>query len=462
MNAPNYLRKLAGLFAIMLFAHICWAQDATPTYVLFRNVAIFNGTSDQLIQGNDVLIENNMIKTIAKDITAPEGATVIDGGGKTLMPGLIDAHVHFALNGKGLSDIENNKTWEDLAIASTAMAEMYLMEGFTTVRDMGGANAGLRRAIDAGTINGPRFYSACAFISGRGGHADFANYTSAVGDPTNMGRLNMAHQVAGPDDVTMVARNNFRMGATHLKVMQTGGVASLLDPWQLNGLTVEELEAAVNIANAYGSYVGAHSYSADAILRALDAGVKTIEHGFMFNEEINKKMEVKGAYITTNLTAFSPLLADISALNDPRNQYKLKTAQAAMENYIPNVQKFKPKRGFQTDCVGSAIPCQAQNAYEKYLGGEFFGNFETLKSLTSTNGEIIALTGEVINPYPYGKIGVIEEGAYADILIVDGNPLEDLSVIGANPKWFDATYRPNGVATIKIIMKDGKFFKNTL
>ena len=455
--------KTINIIFIILFAvSMGYAQDKEESsYILFTNVQVFDGISEKLIAA-DVLVENNIIKEVKANIKAQNGARIIDGKGGTLMPGLIDAHTHFMLNGKGASDIENNQTWEDIAINGAAMAEMYLMEGFTTVRDMGGANAGLRRAIDAGVIDGPRFYSAGALIGGRGGHGDLANFSSLPGDPTNMERLNMAKQVAGPDDVIMTARHNFRMGATHLKVMQTGGVASLLDPWQLNGLTEEELKAAVDIAEAYGSYVGAHSYSKDAILRALDAGVKTIEHGFLFDEEINNKMIEKGAYITTNLTAFSPLLANVSALQDPRNQWKLKTANEAMKNYIPNVKKLKPKRGHNTDCVGSAVPCQAQVAYEKYLGGDFFGNYETLKAMTSTNGEIIALTGKVINPYPWGKIGVIEVGAYADILVVDGNPLDDLAAIGANPKWFDAEYRPNGVETIKVIMKDGKFYKNTL
>lgn len=453
--------KLISIFFLVLVTNLQAQEKKEDTYILFTNVSVWDGTSENLTKAQ-VLVKNNMIDEVKANINAPREALVVDGKGGTLMPGLIDSHVHFALNGAGLSDIENNQTWEDIAIGATAMAEMYLMEGFTTVRDMGGANGGIRRAIDAGIIQGPRHYSAGAFITGRGGHADFANYSSLPGDPTNMERLNMARQVAGPDDVLMAARHNFRMGATHLKVMQTGGVASLLDPWQLNGLTLEELKAAVEIAEAYGSYVGAHSYSADAILRALDAGVKSIEHGFSFNEEIHKKMIEKGAYITTNLTAFSPLLSEVSALNDPRSQYKLNTAQEAFKGYIDNVRRLKPKRGFQVDCVGSAIPCQKQVAYEKYLGGDFFGNYEALKSMTSTNGEIIALTGKVINPYPYGKLGVIEEGAYADLLIVDGNPLEDLSVIGANPKWFDAEYRPNGVESIKVIMKDGTFYKNTL
>lgn len=432
------------------------------TYVLFTNVSVWDGTAAKL-QKSDVLVKNNMISLVKSNIKAPDGATIIDGKNGTLMPGLIDAHVHFMMNADGgIAAIENSSNWEDLAINSVKIAEMYLMEGFTTVRDMGGANAGLRRAIDAGVILGPRFYSSGAFIGGRGGHADFANFSSMPGDPTQMKRLNMAVEVAGADDVIAAARNNFRLGATQIKIMQTGGVASLLDPWQLNGMTEDEIKAAVEIAESYGSYVGAHSYSADAIMRALDLGVKTIEHGFMFDDAVHAKMLEKGAYITTNLTAFSPLLAEVSALQDPRNQYKLKTATEAFANYIDNVKRLKPKRGFQTDCVGSAIPCQAQNAYEKYLAADFFGNYEALKSLTSTNGEIMALSGKVVNPYPYGKLGVIEEGAYADILVVDGNPLENLSVIGANEKWFDAEYRPNGVESIKVIMKDGKFYKNTL
>jgi imidazolonepropionase-like amidohydrolase len=225
------------------------------------------------------------------------------------------------LNGRGLLDIEANQTWEDIAIGGVAMAELYLMEGFTTVRDMGGANAGLQRAINAGTIVGPRIYPSGAFIGGRGGHADFALYSSLQGEPTQMSRLNMARETNGADEVLAAARNNFRQGTSQIKIMQTGGVASLFDPWQLNGMTVAEIEAAVQVANDYQSYVGAHSYTADAMLRALDLGVKTIEHGFMFNDEVHAKMVEKGAYITTNLTAFSPLLAEIEALGDPRNRH---------------------------------------------------------------------------------------------------------------------------------------------
>ncbi|MCK5710442.1 MAG: amidohydrolase family protein, partial [Deltaproteobacteria bacterium] len=158
----------------------------------------------------NVLIVDNLIETISNDsIEVDESATVIEGEGRTLMPGLIDNHVHLMLNGKGLLDIEANQTWEDIAIGGAAMAKLYLMEGFTTVRDMGGANDGLNRAIKSGLIIGPRVYPSGAFIGGRGGHADFALYSSIPGRETQMSRLNLAVTADGADEVIAAARNNF-------------------------------------------------------------------------------------------------------------------------------------------------------------------------------------------------------------------------------------------------------------
>jgi len=430
---------------------------------LFTNVHVFDGISETRLENASVLVEGNLITQVSTDPISADGATVIDGGGRTLMPGLIDNHVHLSLTGSTLSEIENNMTWEDIAYNAVPNAEMYLMEGFTTVRDAGGTNAGLRRAIDGGLIAGPRLYTSGAFLGGRGGHADFAPFTAPVDAETNLSRLNMAQNVNGVDDTILFARNNFRMGNTQLKVMQSGGVVSLFDPWQMNGRTRAEIEAAVNIARSYGSYVMAHSYRKESIIEALEAGVMTIEHGFMFDADVAKLMKKTGAYITTNLTAFSPGLMDIEAVSaDPRTAHKAETAQAAMVNYIENVRRLRPKRGFHTDCVGDYKVCRKQVAYEKYLNGHFFGNHRALVAMTSVGGEIAALSGDVVNPYIEGKLGVIEVGAYADILLVDGNPLEDLSVLGAQDKWFDGPERPDGVETLRIIMKDGVIYKNTL
>ena len=451
---------IASVLVAMPFVAV--AQDE-PTQVLFTNVNVFDGHAEELAVGMNVLVEDNLIKQVSEESISAPGATVIDGGGRTLLPGFIEAHAHLMLMGPSLPAMEGNTTWEDFAIHGTKMAEMYLMQGFTTVRDAGGSNAGLRRAIDSGMIVGPRFYPSAAFISTRGGHADFANYTSPVGESTNFGRLNMAQEADSVDDVQKFGRNNFRMGATQLKYMQSGGVVSAFDPWQLVAGSQEEIEAAVQVANEYGSYVMAHSYRKEAIMTALNAGVRSIEHGFSFDCEISKLMKKKDAYITTNLTAFDPGLLDIPAVaNVPASLAKAKSASATFANYIPNMKKCPAKRAFQTDCVGSVAACNIQIAYEKHLNNEFFGPHTSLVTMTSVGGELVALSGDFMNPYPDAKLGVIEEGAYADILIVDGNPLEDFSVVGTGDKWFGAEPRPESPETIRIIMKDGVIYKNTL
>ncbi len=467
MNRINKSIKSLAVIALSLatvFPVAFAAEEEAPAQVLFNNVNVFNGTDDKLYQDLNVLVEGNLIKAISDtSIEAKSGATVIDGGGRTLMPGLIENHAHLMLMGPSLPAMESGTTWEDFAIHGAAMAEMYLLQGFTTLRDAGGTNGGIPRAIAAGTIIGPRGYPSGAFLGGRGGHADFANFTSLMGDASNMSRLNMSQEVDGVDAMLKAARNNFRMGATQIKVMQSGGVVSAFDPWEMEGRTVAEIEAAVEIAQQYGSYAMAHSYKKASIMRALNAGVMSLEHGFAFDCEVADLMKEKGAYITTNLTAFAPGLLDIPAVkNVPASLRKAKSASAAFVGYVDNMNKCPVKRGFHTDCVGSVSACSRQVAYEKYLNLEFFGPYKSLVAMTSVGGEIAAMTGDFMNPFPDGKLGVIEKGAYADILIVDGNPLEDMSVIGTNDKWFDTPTPPESPETIRLIMKDGKVYKNTL
>ena len=451
------------LLAVVLCVPLVANAQAAPKQILFTNVNVFDGHAEELAMGMSVLVEDNLIKEISDEAISAPGATIIDGGGRTLLPGFIEAHAHLMLMGPSLPAMEANTTWEDFAIHGARMAEMYLMQGFTTVRDAGGGNGGLRRAIDAGEIVGPRYYPSAAFLGTRGGHADFANFTSPVGESTNFSRLNMAQEVDNVSDVQKFGRNNFRMGATQLKYMQSGGVVSAFDPWQLLAGSPAEIEAAVQVANEYGSYVMAHSYRKEAIMIALNAGVRSIEHGFSFDCEIAKLMKKKDAYITTNLTAFDPGLLDIPAVaNVPASLAKAKSASATFANYIPNMKKCPVKRAFQTDCVGSVTACNIQIAYEKKLNNDFFGPHASLVTMTSVGGELVALSGDFMNPYPNAKLGVIEEGAYADILIVDGNPLEDFSVVGTGDKWFGAEPRPESPETLRIIMRDGVIYKNTL
>ena len=461
------MKRICRLFLILVLATgASFAQETEqeePKRIMFTNVNVFDGVSETLNMNSSVLVEGNLIKSVGSSISLPEGTEVIDGGGRTLMPGLIENHAHLMLMGPTLPAMEGMTTWEDFAIHGAAMSEIYLMQGFTTLRDAGGSNAGLQRAINAGTIVGPRLYPSGAFLGGRGGHADFANFTAPIGQSTNFSRLNMAQEVDGVDDMLKFARNNFRMGASQLKVMQSGGVVSAFDPWQMEGRTVEEIEAAVEIANQYGSYAMAHSYKKESIMRALNAGVKSLEHGFGFDCEIAEVMKEKGVYITTNLTAFAPGLLDIPAVkNVPASLRKAISASATFAGYIDNMRQCPVKRGFHTDCVGDVPSCSKQIAYEKWLNGDYFGPYNALVAMTSIGGEIAAMSGEFMNPYPEGKLGVIEQGAYADILLVDGNPLDDLSVLGTSDKWFDGPTRPESPETIRIIMKDGVIYKNNL
>ena len=457
------LRSFVAAALALSFVTTAGAQEQDLPQTLFTNVHVFDGVNEARIENASVLVEGNLIKSVSTDAIDAPNATVIDGGGRTLTPGFVEAHAHLALMGPTLPAMEANTTWEDFAIHSMLMAEMYLMQGFTTVRDAGGANGGLRRWIESGKIVGPRYYPSAAFLGTRGGHADFANFTSPPGSETNMSRLNMAQEADSASAVQKFGRNNFRMGATQLKYMQSGGVVSAFDPWQLLAGSKAEIEAAVQVANEYGSYVMAHSYRKEAILSALDAGVRSIEHGFSFDCEIAAVMKEKDAFITTNLTAFDPGLLDIPSIkNVPASLAKAKSASATFAGYIDNMKECPVKRAFQTDCVGSVAACNIQIAYEKNLNNQFFGPYQSLVTLTSTGGELVALSGDFMNPHAAGKLGVIEEGAYADILLLDGNPLEDFSVTGTGDKWFGADPRPESPETIRLIMKDGVIYKNTL
>jgi imidazolonepropionase-like amidohydrolase len=331
---------------------------------------------------------------------------------------------------------------------------------------MGGMGAGLKKSIDAGVVDGPRIYPSGAFIGPTGSHADFRNFTTpnetVFGASSAGSRLGMTFTADSIDMIKAGARQNFMQGATQIKIMSSGGVASAFDPWQLDAYSAEEIAAAVEVAEAYGSYVASHAYSKKSILRCLNNGVKSIEHGFMFDGDIAKVMAEKGAYMTTNMHAFSPYLGQIEAISSsPASARKAETAQAAFGDYIKNVIEFQPKVAFQADCVGAVESCTKQTDHEIFLSAKFFGNFFALKSLTSVAGELVALSGDVVNPYFEGKLGVVEAGAYADLLLVDGNPLEDITVIGGNEKWFDAEPR-DGIDTMRIIMKDGVVYKNTL
>jgi imidazolonepropionase-like amidohydrolase len=438
-----------------------FAQEA-PGSILFTNVRIFDGVNEQLVDGG-VLVTGNKIAAVGPDVEAAANATVIDGGGRTLMPGLIDSHVH--INGYMDGNILTwqNTTWEEIGASAAAFAQESLAMGFTTLRDMCGAHEGLKKVIDRGTLPGPRLYLAGACLGQTSGHGDWGIAGQRKGE-SNLERLEVTRVVDGRDEMIEGVRRNFALGAHYAKIMVSGGVTSIKDPIYASQLTDDEVRAAVEIAEDWGSYVAVHVHQDADIGRALDLGVKCIDHGLTISEKNMKKLVEKDAFFSPNLTALAP-----EALEHPMHQdpdfpptKKFMWLRNNSAELIDLIKRYEPKLVFDSDYILlTGVPYRQAIDFTKFNVAREFGNFWALKSMTSTGGELAALTGPE-NPYSEGKLGVIEEGAYADILIVDGNPLEDIAAIGGRDEWFDAEPRGQEVASIRVIMKDGKIYKNTL
>jgi imidazolonepropionase-like amidohydrolase len=429
--------------------------------VLITNVNVWDGTSDGLIKGVDVLVEGNKIKKIGK-IKAHK-AVVIDGKGGTLMPGLIESHSHLSVTAS-LGKLKHHMTWEDIAIRTGKMAETWLMDGFTTVRDVGGPVAGTKRAIDAGVIPGPRIYPSNAFISQTSGHGDLRelNDRHSFLDGTSdeyLARLGFYHMVDGRDAVLAATRENLRTGATQIKVMAGGGNGSEFDPIDSKQFLPDELKAVVQAAADWDTYVTAHLFYPDQINRALDAGIKCLEHLPAIDEATMQRVVRENIFVMLQMNGISKELRD-SPFNQPYARAGIIAIQNDAKNFVALVKKYKPKMVFGTDALGDFDTQAKQRRYELWERARLFGNLETLRQATSVAGELALLTGKR-NPYKEGKLGVVEEGAYADLLIVDGNPLKDIKVLGASEIWIKAP-DPQPIETIKVIMKDGKIYKNTL
>ena len=454
-----------ALLMLAAFAGPAVAQDdSNPRQTLFTNVNIFNGTDDRLYEKHSVLVEGNLIKSISAGAIEPRpDATVIDGGGRTLMPGLIDSHVHFYLSMDGGRPAMEASRWDYMAAMGAAAAGEWIADGFTTVRDMGGMLDGLRTVIDAGLIDGPRMYLAGSTISQSGGHADMT-LPGMNNNPqyANLVRLGVTKIADGPVEVRRAVRQNFSVGASFAKIMIGSGVAGSKSPMFASQYSDEEIIAAVEEAERQDGYVAAHIYLDEHSKRALELGVKTIEHGQFMQEDTARLLKEKGGYI-------SPFLASIASdeiLTHPifgKPPFLARTMEMrdGAKDFIEIMNKVRPNIVFSSDIVNSnGVAARLHRDHEKWVFADSFGNFFALRTMTSIGGQLAAETGRA-NPYPH-PLGVIEVGAYADILLVDGNPLEDISVIGGNPRWFTAEPREKGIESIRFIMKDGQIFKNTL
>ncbi len=447
-HAVSRRHLLLGVAATAIgssFSGIAFAQASAAT--LFVNANVFDGKSASIIRGVSVLIEGNTIKSISKTpIQAPKDAVVIDCAGRTLMPGLIDNHTHIFMAGSSQARmLDPAVTFEALEATASEEARKMLLRGVTAARDVGGPVFGVKRLIDQGKTIGPRIYPSGALISQTSGHGDFRMPNDRAhrfgGEITRGELLGVGFIADGRDEVLTATRENLRGGASQIKIMAGGGAASAYDPLDVAQYTLDELKAAVDAASDWNTYVAAHAYTPKAVRRAVTAGIKCIEHGQLADEASIKFLAEKGVWLSLQSLDEAPPSA-------PENiRAKKHTVVEGTGSAFTWAKKHKVKLAFGTDLMFDPNQMSKQNTDVLKLK-EWFTPAEALKLVTHDNAQLLALSGPR-NPYP-GKLGVVAEGALADMLLVDGNPLENLDLVADPDKNF------------KVIMKDGVVYKNTL
>lgn len=421
-------------------------MNKTLNSILLRNVAIFNGNNEALTDGMDVLVEDNRIAKIAKSIPIPEGAAVIDAQGRTMTPGFIDAHSHLMLQMSFAEAFTSDEFY--WAYVSTQTARTYLNNGFTTIREMAGNSFSLKKAIDRGIVEGPRIYPSGPMISQTSGHSDHrtdAQKSAMIAsEPSVPMKYDMVQIADGRAEVLKAVREALRRGASQVKIAVGGGTGSYADPMDVTQYTLDEIRAAVEAASDWGTYVVAHAYTDNAIRRAIEGGVKSIEHGNLMNEETLRLMKEKDIWL-------SPQVSVYTFYPQGYNEEMKKKHDQAYAG-IDNMFNMAKKVGLEKIAFGSDIitdPEMMERINEEFVHRtKWFTLPEILRQATSKSAELLALSGPR-NPYP-GKLGVIQEDAYADLLIVNGNPLEDISIL-TRPK-----------ENLALIMKDGKIYKNII
>ncbi|MCU0694117.1 MAG: amidohydrolase family protein [Polyangiaceae bacterium] len=430
-------------------APLGFAEAAQPGSVIFENVRVFDGRSDRLSAPSNVLVVGNVIKSISTTpIADSPGTTVsrIAGGGRTLMPGLIDAHTHIMFSTLPQHVILTSDAGY-ISVAATKAASDTLMRGFTSIRDLGGPVLGLKRGIDNGMVAGPRIWPAGAFISQTGGHGDFRlpnELPAAPGSFSFSERIGAAAIADNPDAVRQRAREQLALGASQIKLMAGGGVASSYDPLDVTQYTVPELRAAVEAAENWGTYVTVHAYTPRAIAQAIEAGVRCIDHGQLLDEPTARLMADKGVW--WSLQPFTDDQPSAFAEGSP-NRLKQLEMFSGTDTAYGLAKRFKIKTAWGTDILFSAENAAKQGANLAKMV-RWYTPAEILKMATADNAALLALSGPR-SPYA-GKLGVVEEGALADLLLVDGDPLANIELVADPAKTF------------LVIMKDGKIYKNLL
>ncbi|MBS0251351.1 MAG: amidohydrolase family protein [Proteobacteria bacterium] len=441
---------LAGLISsFLIVSSALAAEQAVNSQTLFTNVYVFDGVNEKRIENANVLIEGKLIKQVSTSGIDAPGATVINGGGRTLMPGLIDAHWHTMFSFWPISKVMG-ANFGALSIAAAKHSGEQLLRGFTTVRDVGGNVFGVKMAIDSGIADGPRIYPSGPYIGQTSGHGDFRGPNDVPENPGTpldyMQRVGHTIIADGVPDVIKRTREILRMGASQVKAMAGGGVSSLYDPLDVTEYTFEEAKAIVDVAKTWNTYVAIHANTDAAIRMWAEAGAMSVEHGFFIEEDTAKLMAQKGMW-----WSMQPMDAhgeDAFQFESPVSTAKYEACVAGLDKVVALTKKYKVKTAFGTDLLFDPELAAKEGKFLAKLK-KWYSPYEALKMATSDNAELLALSGPR-NPYQAGPLGVVREGAYADLILVNGNPLENLDLVADPAKNF------------VVIMKDGKIYKNSL
>jgi imidazolonepropionase-like amidohydrolase len=407
--------------------------------LLFRNFQLLEPEVGALQGGHELLVEGDTVREVSDRPIKAEKADVIDCDGRTMMPGLIDSHVHVTLSEVNIRFLESIPLTLMTARAARLMLGM-INRGFTTVRDTGGADWGLKTAVEQGDIPGPRLFIAGAAIGPTGGHSDPRRRTDFgmrchCCDAMRFGM----RQSDGVSEMLKATREQMRQGVDHIKIMMSGGVASPYDPLDSLQFNPQEVAAAVQEANAFGRYVCAHAYTPEAIARAAHGGVRVIEHGNLINDATAKLMAEKGMFMVANLVAYYAMKeraaeygmsGDMLAKNDLVIDGGLRSLEICKRAGVPV--------GYGTDLLGAL---QVEESREFMIRSEVLSPLEIIRSATTIGAQIIRQEG---------KLGTLKAGAFADLLLIDGDPLRNLGVFQEQGKH------------LAVVMKGGKFHKNLL
>ena len=448
LSRRGFVAGAGASLAALGFVRRVGAQPQTSTLpIVFTNFQLFDGRSPRLRAGLRLLVEKDRITAVeAGDVGAPEGARVVDCGGRTVMPGLIDAHWHTIFAGLSVPALMSADVGY-VFLAASAEAERTLMRGFTTVRDLGGPSFALKQAIDEGLAAGPRIFPCGAMITTTGGHGDLRPLSDLPrrtgGPPSFLEERGAANIADSADEVRLRVREQLLQGASQIKLVGGGGVSSPRTTLDMLTFSEPEMRAGVEAAADRNTYVAVHAYPPAAIRRALAVGVQCIEHGHLMDEATAKLMADKGVWLSTQ-----PFLdeADTGALV---GQSRLNALQvfAGTATLYPLAKEHKIRTAFGSDLLFSSGLARRQGVMLTHLR-RWYDSAEILRMATSANGELLALSGPR-SPYP-GKLGVVEKDALADLLVVDGDPIADITLLE----------RPD--TSLAMIMKGGRIHKNAI